>query len=501
MSDSLARLRKRLADVHHLGMAGAVLDWDQQTYMPPGGVGGRAEQKATLNRLGHELFTADETGALLSQAEGELNGAPPQSDDAAFLRVVRRDYDRAIKLPASLVEEFTRTTAHAQEEWAKARAANDYAAFAPWLERILDLERRTATALGYQDRLYDALLDQYEPGMTSRRLDEVFTALKEAVVPLAHAITEKVGDVDASVLTRDFDEKAQQEFAEGVLKECGFDFQRGRQDRSVHPFCTHFSQNDVRITTRYDRNFLPMALFGSMHEMGHGLYEQGVASGLEGSLLSSGTSLGVHESQSRLWENLVGRSRGFWGHYYPRLQKQFPAALADITDEQFYRAINRVSPSLIRVEADEVTYNLHIILRYEMENELLEGRLSVAEAPDAWNDRMQSMLGLTPPDNREGILQDVHWSIGIMGYFPTYSLGNVLSVQLFDRAVVDVPTIPSDIANGRFEPLLSWLREKVHRHGRKYLPEELIQQATGSPLSVEPYAAYLRRKFGEIYSL
>jgi len=499
MSEVLEALKTRLADVQNLGLAGAVLDWDQQTYMPPGGVIARANQKATLSKLGHELFTDDRTQSLLAAAEAECRGLPEDNDDAALLRVTRRDLDKATRLPVALVEEKSRVTSLAQEEWAKARATNDFPAFAPWLERIVELERRVAEALGYKERLYDALVDLYEPGMTSRKLDEVFSELKRETVPLVKTISENQAAVDASVLHLEYDEDAQKRFAEAVLADCGFDFQRGRQDRSVHPFCTHFSRNDVRLTTRYDRNFLSMALFGSLHEMGHGLYEQGPAPELDGTLLSSGVSLGVHESQSRLWENLVGRSRGFWKHYYPKLQETFPTQLQGVSGEAFYRAINRSGPSLIRVEADEVTYNLHIIIRYEMENELLEGRLSVADAPEAWNARMESYLGLTPPDNRQGILQDVHWSIGILGYFPTYSLGNILSVQLFEQAIKDVPSIPDDIENGRFEPLLTWLRTHIHRHGRKYLPDELLQRATGSSLTVAPYVRYLKSKLGELY--
>lgn len=501
MSDALTSLKARLADVHNLHMAGAVLDWDQQTNMPPGGVNARAEQKATLSKLSHELFVADETGTLLAKAEAEGVPDGEDSDDACLLRVARRDFDKATRIPTELVTEMTRVTSLAQEEWAKARAADDYPAFAPWLERIVELNRRVAEALGYEARLYDALLDQYEPGMTSAQLDTVFGELKQEIVPLVRAISERADSVDPAVLHREYDEEAQKKFAEGILAECGYDFNRGRQDRAVHPFCTHFSQGDVRITTRYDRNFLPMALFGSLHEMGHGLYEQGVDPALEGSMLSSGTSLGIHESQSRLWENLVGRSRGFWGHYFPRLQETFPASLAGVKVDQFYRAINQSQPSLIRVEADEVTYNLHIILRYEMEVELLEGRLSVTDAPEAWNSRMRDYLGLIPPTNREGILQDVHWSIGILGYFPTYSLGSVLSVQLYEKAVADIPAIPDDLAHGRFSSLLGWLRENVHRHGRKYLPNELILRATGAPLSTQPYLGYLKRKFGEVYGL
>jgi carboxypeptidase Taq len=494
-------LKERLSDIHHLHMAAALLDWDQQTYMPPLGVAARAEQRATLSKLAHTLFTGDETRSLLERAEQEGAGLPLDSDDGALLRVARRDLDKATRIPTELVVEFARVTALAQEEWAKARAANDFPAFAPWLEKIIDLTRRTAEALGYEERLYDALLDQYEPGMTAAQIDAIFGGLKQETVPLARAIFERVDAVDASVLTRDYDEEKQRRFAEKVLADCGFDFQGGRQDRSVHPFCTHFSRSDVRITTRYDRNFLSMALFGSLHEMGHGLYEQGVGESLEGSILASGASLGLHESQSRLWENLVGRSRPFWQRYYPDLQAVFPVALGDVSAEAFYRAMNRVAPTLIRVEADEVTYNLHIILRYELENALLEGRLSVADAPEAWNAKMEELLGIRPSTNAEGILQDVHWSIGIMGYFPTYSLGNILSVQLWEKALADVPSIPEDVARGEFRPLLAWLRENVHQHGRKYLPGELIRRVTGSPLTAEPYVRYLRTKFGEIYGV
>lgn len=498
-SPRLAALKTRLADVHHLHMAAAVLDWDQQTYMPPGGVYARSEQKAVLARLAHELFTADETGSLLAASEAE--GAPPESDDAALLRMARRDFDLATRLPASLVSELSRVTSLAQEEWAKARAASDYAAFAPWLQQILELERRVAAALRPGGRIYDALLDQYEPGMTAARLDTLFAGLKTGIVPLVRAIAGNAEAADDVVLHREYDEEQQRLFAEEVLRQCGYDFSRGRQDRSVHPFCTHFSQGDVRITTRYDRHFLSGALFGSLHEMGHGLYEQGVSPALEGTLLSSGASLGLHESQSRLWENLVGRSRGFWSRYFPRLREYFPASLADVTPEQFYRAINRSAPSLIRVEADEVTYNLHILLRYELENALLEERLSVADAPAAWNVKMEELLGVTPPNDREGILQDVHWSIGIFGYFPTYTLGNVLSVQLYERAVAAVPEIPAAIERGEFAPLLSWLREHVHAHGRKYLPDELIRRAAGEELSTGPYLRYLQAKFGELYGM
>lgn len=500
-NETLNRLRQRLGEVHQLHMASALLDWDQQTYMPPESVQARSEQKAALTRISHNLFTAPETGDLIAAAEQQAAGG--DADDPvvdALVRVSRRDYDRATRIPVDLMSERVRVTALAQEEWAAARAADDYPRFAPWLRRVIDLERQVADALGWTGRRYDALLDQYEPGMTSARVDELFTELKEGLSLLVREIGEKASGVSDAVLHREFPVDLQAEAGLEILAECGFDLRRGRLDSAVHPFCTHFSQSDVRLTTRYDAGFFSAAFFGTMHEMGHGLYEQNIDPRYEGTAVSSGCSLGLHESQSRLWENLVGRSRDFWIWYFPRLKQRFDC-LADVDVEQWYRAINRVAPSLIRVEADEVTYNLHIILRYEMENELLDGRLSVEDAPQEWDERIHALLGIRPLTDREGILQDVHWSIGILGYFPTYTLGNVLSVQIFNRAVSQAPGIPAGIEKGRFAPLLGWLRENVLTHGRALLPDELVRQATGQPVTAQPYLTYLRRKYGEIYGL
>ena len=498
MSAALAALQERLKDVNNLQKAAAILDWDQQTYMPPGGVGARAEQKATLAKLSHELFTDEATGRFLSAAEA--TGAENDAD-RAYLRVARRDYDQATKIPTALAEEGARLTALAQNAWAAARAADDYAAFAPWLEKILDHTRRVADCLGYRTCRYDALLDLYEPGMTCAQLDEVFGRLHPELTSLSRALYDRCAAADEQLLHQEFDEEKQRHFSEEILRECGYDFQRGRQDRSVHPFCTHFSRDDVRITTRYDRRFLPSSLFASMHEMGHALYEQGIGASLDGNVLGSGTSLGVHESQSRLWENLVGRSRGFWKHYYARLQGVFPAQFGEVPLERFYRAINHVSPSLIRVEADEVTYNLHILLRYRIENRLLDGDLSVADAPEAWNESMRDLIGVVPPSNREGILQDVHWSIGILGYFPTYMLGTVLAAQLFDAAGRALPELPAQIERGETAPLLGWLRDNVHVHGRALFPDELVRRATGEPLGTDAYFRYLKTKFGDLYGV
>jgi carboxypeptidase Taq len=469
--------------------------------MPPAGAAARAEQLGTLSKLSHEMLTADETGRLLQKAEQEVAGQSLENDDAALVRATRRDYDKAVKLPAELVEEMARTRAVAQEVWAKARAANDFPTFSPWLERTLELTRRAAEYLGYKDRLYDALLDQYEPGTTTAQVEAMFGELKPGLVSLVRMIVERGTPIDDAVLHQEYDTDRQRQLSERLVASLGYDFTRGRQDPTVHPFCTSFSRDDVRITTRFDPCFIAQALLASAHEAGHALYEQGFPPQFERTPLRAGASMGVHESQSRLWENLVCRSRGFWRHFFPQVKDSFPKTLADTDAESFWRALCKVSPSLIRVEADEVTYNLHVLLRFELENDLLEGRLSVADAPAAWNARMQEYLGLTPPDDARGVLQDIHWSIGIFGYFPTYSIGNLLSVQLWEKAVSDMPAIPDQIARGEFAPLLGWLRENVHRHGRRYLPNELVQRVTGEPLQSGPYLRYLTEKYSELYAL
>ena len=497
----LLKLKTYLSDIHNLGQAAAVLGWDQRTYMPPRGGAARAAQQATLSKIRHEMFVSQHTRELLAAAQAEGKNLDADSDDAAYLRVAVRDFDKATKVPTPLVVELARTTSLAEEVWATARQNNDFTAFAPWLEKILHLKRQYAQAIGYAEHLYDALLDDYEQGLTVRQLDPILADLKAQTVPLVQAIAQRGAAISTELLTREYDEAAQQAFCERILRACGFDFTRGRLDRTVHPFCTSFSVDDVRITTRYERAWLPGALFGCLHEMGHAFYEMNVSPAYEGNLLSGGVSLGVHESQSRLWENLVGRSRGFWSGYYPELQRAFPRQLGAVTLEDFHRAINRVAPSLIRVEADEVTYNLHIILRYEMEVELLEGRLAVADAPAAWNARMVQYLGITPPTDREGILQDVHWSAGLMGYFPTYTLGNILSVQIYQAALARHPSIPDEIARGQFKTLFDFLRNNLHRYGRKYPPPDLIRRATGQPLTVEPYVSYLKTKFSALYGV
>jgi carboxypeptidase Taq len=498
---SYDQLLARLADIHNLEQANALLNWDQRTYMPAKGAEARSKQLATLAKLSHEMFVARETQDLLAAAEAEKSASPEDSKERAMLRVVRRNLDKATKVPTALVVALTETASRAEDVWQQARADDSYPAFAPWLEKLLDLKRQYAACVMPGTPIFDALLDDFEEGMTAADLDPLFTTLKRHSVPLVAAIQQRGRKITDEILTQTYDPAAQQVFCTFILKECGFPFDRGRLDTSIHPFCTNFSQNDVRITTRWEPNWLPGALFGCMHEMGHAFYELQINPEYEATPLAGGVSLGVHESQSRLWENLVGRSREFWTRYYPHLQKAFPAQLANRPFDDFYRAINRVTPSLIRVEADEVTYNLHIILRYEMEQALLTQKLSVADAPTAWNEKMQQYLGIVPPTDREGILQDVHWAFGGFGYFPTYSLGNVLAAQLFATAARDLPSLPSDIEAGNFAPLREWLRTHVHQHGKRYQPATLIRLATGKPLSSEAYLHYLTEKFADIYDL
>jgi carboxypeptidase Taq len=500
MDEKLKQFKAQLAEISDLMNAAAVLEWDMQTYMPPGGGEARAEQIATLQKLGHEKFTHADTGQQLEALQPELQRLAPDSDDASLIRVATRDYERARKVPTELVAEIARTTSMAHEVWAKARAEKNFSAFLPMLEKIIELKHRVADCFGPQDSPYDPLLDEYEPGMKTAQVRAVFAELKSELVPLVKAIAAKP-KVDDSVLHKDYEEQKQWEFGEMVIKRFGYDFTHGRQDKSVHPFTTSFSPGDVRITTRLMRNFIPSALMGTLHECGHALYEQGVAPELGRTLLASGTSLGIHESQSRMWENLVGRSRGFWKFFYPQLQEVFPENLRGVDLDVFYKALNKVETSFIRVEADEVTYNLHTLLRFELEVDLMEDRLKAKDLPAAWNAKVKEYLGLDVPDDSQGVLQDVHWSAGYIGYFPTYTLGNILSVQFFEKAIQAVPSIPTDIERGEFGGLLGWLRENIHRHGRKYTPNELIQRVTGEPLNAKPYLGYLKRKYQELYGI
>ncbi|MBS3965845.1 MAG: carboxypeptidase M32 [Truepera sp.] len=497
MNHTLTELTERLAVISDLHEAASLLSWDQHTYMPPGATAARGQQLATLSKLSHQLFTDAEIGKLLTV----LESAPlaSDSDEAALVKVTRRLYDRASKLPADFVEEFAKLRTQAQQRWAEARRGKDFSQFAPLLQEIVAMTRREADYLGYLDHPYDALLDGYEPGMRTAEVKRVFAELKGPIVALVQAIKAQ-GRLSDAPLRQPFDEAKQEAFALEMAQAFGYDLSRGRLDRTVHPFAQSISKYDVRITTRYNPEYLVPALFGTLHETGHALYEQGVADEYYRSPLGSVQSLGLHESQSRLWENLVGRSRGFWQYAYPKLRAYFPG-LNGVPLEEFYAAINRVEPSFIRVEADEVTYNLHIMLRFELELALLEGTLAVSDIPAAWNAKVEEYLGITPPDDALGCLQDIHWSMGGIGYFPTYTLGNVMSVQLFEAAKRAHPEIDLDITEGRFATLLAWLRDNVHRHGAKYQADELLQRATGSRLDPGPYIGYLTSKYRTLYRL
>jgi carboxypeptidase Taq len=496
----LTELKGRLAEIADLSAAADLLHWDLETYMPKGAVVDRSSQVSLLGRLVHERFVADEVGEWLAAATWEVTGADPDSDDARLVRVVRRDWDRERRVPGAWVAEFARLTSLAHHAWREARDGKGFAHFRPHLEQVVAARREYAGFFAPWESVYDPLLDDFEPGMTARRVQQVFGELRPPLVALVEEIRTCGRRVDDSVLEADFDEAAQAEFGLEVLRQMGFDFDRGRQDRSAHPFTVPLSRSDVRITTRFDPRHLTSALFGSLHEGGHGLYEQGIAEEYARGPLGRGASLGIHESQSRLWENVVGRSRPFWTHLYPELQRRFPA-MAAVPLDAFYAAINRVEPSLIRVEADEVTYNLHVMLRTELEIGLMDGTLAVGELPDAWREASRRTLGVVPPDDATGVLQDIHWSGGAFGYFPTYTLGNLAAVQIFEAAVRDVPSLPADIARGEFGGLRDWLRRQVHRHGRKFEPDELLVRATGRPLEAAPYLGYLRAKYGEIYGL
>ena len=499
MTDRLQRLKDILGEVADVNRAASVLSWDQETYMPAGGIASRADQLTTLRRIAHVRFTAEEVGELLDRAAAEVAGEPSDSDDASLVRVTRRDYDHARKLSEELVGEIARAGAVARPVWQKAREDADFKLFAPYLEKNVELNRRVADALGYKDRPYDALLDRTEPGLTTHQLEGFFAELKRAIVPLVGDVARHAETVDDTVLYRGFDADLQLKYTVQVVSKLGYDMERGRQDLSTHPFTTSFGPGDVRITTRVSRDFFNECLFGSIHEAGHGMYNQGIGQNLDRTPLWAGASPGVHESQSRLWENLVGRSLAFWRYFYPSLRDVFPTQLKGVDDEGFFRAVNRSYPSLIRVEADEVTYNLHILMRFELENEMLEGSLKVRDLPEAWNSRIKSYLGIDVPNDGEGVLQDIHWSGVSFATFPAYTLGNLMGAQLMDKVRGDIPGLEGQFERGEFGVLLEWLRTNVYRHGRKFTPNELMERVTGKPIAVGPWIAYVRQKFGALY--
>ncbi len=509
-------LIRRLRELATLASCSAVLGWDEQTYMPSGGAAHRGNQMALLAGLQHERATDPRVGELLASVEGSALTAEPDSVEAANIRELRRSYDRKTKLPRALVEELARTTSMAQPEWVAARAASDFARFRPWLEKIVQLKRQesaclvggpTATdgAAGAAGSAYDPLLDEYEPGARSTDLAALFDALRRKLTPLVAAIGEAAArrgePAGGAILKRPYPRDRQRIFGEAVAAAVGFDFRRGRLDVTAHPFCTGIGPGDCRITTRFDEHEFSDAFFGILHEVGHALYEQGLDEAHHGTPMGEAVSLGVHESQSRLWENLVGRGRAFWVFWLPMARRIFHEALADVSLESFYAAVNRVSPSLIRVRADEATYNLHIIVRFELEQDLLAGDLEVGDLPGAWDQKYREYLGVAPANDAEGCLQDIHWSAGLIGYFPTYTLGNVYAAQLFAAARRDLGDLDEAFARGDFGGLLGWLRENVHRQGQRYRAADLVGRVTGSRPDHRPLIDGLRRKYAELYAI
>jgi carboxypeptidase Taq len=496
-----AELIRRVREAALLESCAGLLGWDERTYMPRQGSAHRAEQVALLARLAHELVTAPCIGELLGALEGSAVIADGDSEAAANIREIRRQYNRAVKLPNKLVEELARVTTRAQQVWQEARAANDFASFLPSLEQVVRLLRQKAEAIGYQTAPYDALLDEYEPGATVEQLTPLFAQLRAELAPLVAAITASGRQAPREILHCEYPVEAQGAFGEGAAAAIGFDFTSGRLDVTTHPFCSGIGPGDCRLTTRYNPRHFNESFFGTLHEAGHGIYEQNLPATAFGTPCGSAASLGIHESQSRLWENFVGRSRAFWEHLFPQAQKAFPAALGDVSLDTFYFAINDVRPSFIRVEADEATYNLHIIFRFELEQALVRGDLSPADVPGAWNERCREVLGLTPPTAAQGCLQDIHWSMGGIGYFPTYTLGNLYAAQLMEQAQSDLAGLEEDFRRGEFGRLKGWLVEKVHRAGRRWPAGELCRRVTGRPLSPQPLVSYLRGKFVPLYAL
>lgn len=501
MEPKLDELKQRLAEVFDLRAASSVLEWDQETYMPPGGNRARAQQLATLETVAHEKFTSDEIGKLLEELKDYEASLPFDSNEASLIRVARRDYERDRRLPAEFVARLTENGSLSYHAWAAARPNSDFAVVQPWLERTLDLSREYAGYYPGYAHPIDPLIDQTDAGMTAETIGRFFGDLRAELLPLVQAITAQP-PADDACLRRSFPEAEQWAFGEEVVSCLGYDFTRGRQDRTAHPFTIRFDVDDVRITTRVEPEYLGEALFSTIHEAGHAMYEQGVDHALARSLLARGASSGAHESQSRLWENIVGRSRGFWQYFYPRLQVRFPEQLGSVPLDAFYRAINKVERSLIRTDADEVTYNLHVMMRFDFERQMLEGKLAIRDLPEAWNARMQQDLGVTPPNYAKGVMQDVHWYGGVIGgVFQGYTLGNILSAQFFESAIRAHPSIPDDIARGEFGALRGWLVEHVYRHGKKFLTPDLVRRATGQEITIGPYVSYLRNKYQELYSI
>ncbi len=501
MQAKFKELKTRLLEVNDISSAAGLLHWDQSTYMPPGGAAARARQTATLDRIAHEKFTDPAIGKLLDALTPYEKSLDYDSDEAGLIRATRRKYERAIKIPAAFMAKVTTHTSESYQVWTEARPANDFERVRPYLEKTLEYSRECANFYPGYDHIADPLIEPRDYGMKAADVRRVFGDLRKALVPIAAAITSQP-PADDTCLHKHYPEEKQLEFGMKVAEQFGYDLTRGRQDKTHHPFMTKFSLGDVRITTRTKEDSLGEALFCTMHETGHALYEQGIKLEFEGTPLARGTSAGVHESQSRLWENIVGRSKGFWKCFYPHLQNTFLEQLGTVPLDTFHRAINKVEKSLIRTEADEVTYNLHVMLRFDFELALLEGEMEIKDLPNAWRERFEADFGIVPPDDKDGVMQDVHWYFGLIGgSFQGYTLGNILGAQFYEKALEAHPEIPNNIEKGEFSTLHTWLKNNIYQHGSKYTAPEIIERATGKPMTIEPYIDYLQTKYGELYTL
>jgi carboxypeptidase Taq len=497
----LLELKTRLAEIDNINSAASLLHWDQATYMPAAGAAARGRQLATLRQIAHDKLTDGAIARLLEELQPYAADLPYDSDEASLIRITQRIYERATRVPSAFMAKFSNHRSESYQVWAKARSENDFALVQPFLEKTLEFSREWANFFPGYDHIADPLIESSDYGMKAADIRAVFAELRQQLVPIVQTITAQK-PIDDSCLRRGYPEAEQIAFSLKLLEQMGYDFQRGRQDKTLHPFMTNFSINDVRITTRVYEQDLSQGLFSTIHEMGHAFYELGNPPEFEATPLAGGISAGLHESQSRLWENQVGRSRPFWHYFYPQLQAAFPTQLQDVSLETFYRAINKVSRSLIRTDADEVTYNLHVMIRFDLELALLEGKLAVADLPAAWNERYRQDLGVAPESDREGVLQDVHWYSGrIGGVFQGYTLGNLMGAQFFQEALQAIPAIPNQIEQGNFTPLHDWLKQKIYSQGRKYTAAELLERVTGTSLSTAPLVHYIRQKYGELYDL
>lgn len=496
--DELRKISKELTLLRSID---SVLGWERETYMPPSGETLRADQSAYLSGEYHRKLTQPRFGELLEIVKDSEIVEDALSDAAVNIREWRHQYDRAVRVPTELVEETTRSSVMAQSAWVEARKKADFSIFQPHLANLIDLTRRKAEYIGYEENIYDALLDEYEPGETTAHVKQLFQGLRAELVPLVKAISDSPIRPRTEILHREYPIDRQRLFAQAASAAIGFDYMSGRLDTVTHPFASRFGPGDVRITTRWNSRFFNEAFFGVLHETGHGMYGQNLPIEHYGTPRGESVSLGIHESQSRLWENFVGRGRAFWRHFFPRARQVFPQTLYDVTMEEFYFAVNAVKPSYIRVEADEVTYNLHIMLRFEIEQAIISGELAVADIPGAWNELFEDFLGIKVPDDAKGCLQDVHWSFAGFGYFSTYALGNLYAAQFFAKAKEDLPNLEESFAQGDFAPLLQWLTTHIYSQGMRYRSRDLVAHVTGQAPSHEALMAYLYTKFGELYQL